>query len=556
MSQALDHVPWPQELAQRYRDLGLWRGETLGQVFLGWAERFAERTALIEGGRELTYSDLAQEVERYSQGLMARGLVSGDYLVLHLPNESPIIAVLLACFHRGVVPVLALPGHRQRELSAFIGQTGARALVTHLPRQDGPKWLQTIARIEQAHPSLEQVFVWSGVSSSEVTPHAWLPNLRQHSGMRAGPPFSNAAAVALLQLSGGSTGIPKLIPRTHDDYLCSVRLSAQVCKLSHETRYLAALPITHNFPLSSPGVLGVLASGGAVHGLDEPTPSRTFAALASSCINMTAAVPSLAQAWLEVVRRRGGPSPLAGVRLQVGGAKLDPIVARALGCEAGCLLQQVFGMAEGLVNYTRFDDPPELIETTQGRPMSDHDEVRIVDPLRPSGPVVAPGDVGELQTRGPYTIRGYFKGIESDPQRFTADGFYRTGDLVRQLPSGHLVVEGRLGHHILRNGEKVAPEEVEGALRAHPSVADVALIGVHDPTVGERAVAVVQPEPGAVQLGLREVRAFLRAAGFAEFKLPDRLHIVSSLPRTAVGKLDRIAVKHCLSQPLLSPPEV
>src|SRR6478609_5422302 len=188
--------------------------------------------------------------------------------------------------------------------------------------------------------------------------------------------------------------------------------------------------------------------------------------------------------------------------------------------------------------------------------MSDHDEVRIVDPLRPSGPVVAPGDVGELQTRGPYTIRGYFKGIESDPQRFTADGFYRTGDLVRQLPSGHLVVEGRLGHHILRNGEKVAPEEVEGALRAHPSVADVALIGVHDPTVGERAVAVVQPEPGAVQLGLREVRAFLRAAGFAEFKLPDRLHIVSSLPRTAVGKLDRIAVKHCLSQPLLSPPEV
>jgi 2,3-dihydroxybenzoate-AMP ligase len=228
--------------------------------------------------------------------------------------------------------------------------------------------------------------------------------------------------------------------------------------------------------------------------------------------------------------------------LQVGGAKLGSTVAARVGPVLGCRLQQVFGMAEGLVNYTRLDDPEELIVTTQGRPISPDDEVRVVDE---DGLDVAPGETGQLLTRGPYTIRGYYKAEAHNARAFTPDGFYFTGDLVRMTPEGYLVVEGRAKDQINRGGDKVAAEEIENHLLAHPSVHNAAVVAIPDPFLGERTCAFIIPRdtpPPPAQL-----TAFLRSRGLAAYKIPDRIEFIDSFPQTGVGKVSKKELRGKLS---------
>jgi 2,3-dihydroxybenzoate-AMP ligase len=349
--------------------------------------------------------------------------------------------------------------------------------------------------------------------------------------------------VALFLLSGGTTGLPKLIPRTHDDYVYNLRASAEVTGLDEDTVYLAALPVSHNFALACPGILGTLHAGGTVVMAPSPSPADAFALIERERVTVTALVPSLALLWLEAVKavRRD----LSSLRLlQVGGARLAEEPARRIRPELGCALQQVFGMAEGLLNYTRLDDPDDVVATTQGRPLSPDDEIRVVGA---EGAEVPPGGIGQLLTRGPYTLRGYYRAEEHNARSFTPDGFYVTGDLVRQLPTGHLVVEGRVKDVINRGGEKVPTEEVEDHLMTHPAVREAALVGVPDPMLGERSCAFLRVRDGAEAPSLRELGAYLRERGLADYKLPDRVEVRAEFPYTAVGKVSKKALVEGLS---------
>jgi 2,3-dihydroxybenzoate-AMP ligase len=235
--------------------------------------------------------------------------------------------------------------------------------------------------------------------------------------------------------------------------------------------------------------------------------------------------------------------------LQVGGAKLVPEAARRVIDSLGCRLQQVFGMAEGLVNYTRDDDPEHVVLSTQGRPISAHDEIRVVDDEDND---VADGEVGHLLTRGPYTIRGYYRADAHNARAFTADGFYRTGDRVRRLASGHLIVEGRAKDQINRGGEKIAAEEVESHLLEHPAVFDAALVAMPDRWLGEKSCAFVVLRPradDAPPMAPRELQRFLRERGIAAYKIPDRVELVEALPYTAVGKADKKALRARFASP-------
>ena len=229
-----------------------------------------------------------------------------------------------------------------------------------------------------------------------------------------------------------------------------------------------SLPASHNFPLACPGILGALLTGGRVVMLPSPEPERAFATIAAEGVTVTAAVPAVAQRWLAHAAEAGAQDLASLQLLQVGGARLADEVARTVGPVLGCTLQQVFGMAEGLLNYTRLDDPEDVICTTQGRPMSEGDEVRVVDELDQDVP---DGTPGALLTRGPYTPRGYYRAAEQNARAFTADGWYRSGDIVRRRPDGNLVVEGRDKDMINRGGEKISAEEVENLAYQLPQVA-------------------------------------------------------------------------------------
>jgi len=308
--------------------------------------------------------------------------------------------------------------------------------------------------------------------------------------------------------------------------------------------YLVSLPAGHNFPLACPGILGTLLAGGRAVTLPTPEPQRAFATIAAEGVTHTAVVPAVAGRWLEHAAEHGAEQ-LATLRvLQVGGARLADELARKVRPVLGVTLQQVFGMAEGLLNVTRLDDPEEVVCTTQGRPVCPADEVRIVDELDRDVP---DGEPGLLLTRGPYTPRGYYRAAEQNARAFTADGWYRSGDICRRTPEGNLMVEGRDKDMINRGGEKISAEEVENLAYQLPAVSQAAAVAMPDPVLGERVCLYVVLRPGAA-LTLDEVRASMEGVGVARFKLPERLEIVDELVSTKVGKIDKKALRADIAQ--------
>jgi 2,3-dihydroxybenzoate-AMP ligase len=198
-------------------------------------------------------------------------------------------------------------------------------------------------------------------------------------------------------------------------------------------------------------------------------------------------------------------------------------------------VQEVFGMAEGLLMYNDLDDPPDVRHLTAGKPVSDGDEVKLIDD---AGKEVPDGETGEMACRGPYTLRGYYKAPEVNAMSFTEDGFYLSGDIMRMHSSGNVIVEGRIKDLINRGGEKISAEEVENMIIAHPSVNNVACVPMPDPVLGERTCAYVIPATGQVP-DLEEIKAFLTKQGIAKFKFPERLEIVDAFPLSPFGKVSK-----------------
>ncbi|MGS0892119.1 (2,3-dihydroxybenzoyl)adenylate synthase [Burkholderia stagnalis] len=530
-----NRTPWPDAFAAAYRQKGYWLGQSFAQWLDERVARHGERIALVQGELRWSYRTFAAQAERTARALIACGIAPGERVVVQLPNCVAFFAVTFALFRIGALPVFALPAHRRREIGYFCRHAGAVAYIA-AERHDGFDYRALASEIRADAPTLRHV-LFTEPGNARVA----LPDAAHDIAL---PPGPGAHEIAFLQLSGGSTGTPKLIPRTHDDYLYSVRESARICGLTERSVYLAALPAAHNYALSSPGSLGVFDAGGTVVLSDGASPDAAFPLIERERVTVAALVPPLVPVWLAAAAQRR--AALASLELvQVGGARFDPALAARAADGFGAQLQQVFGMAEGLVNYTRLDDPRDVVIATQGRPISPDDEIRIVDDDdRP----VAPGAIGHLLTRGPYTIRGYYDAAAHNARAFTADGFYRTGDRVRLTAGGQLVVEGRAKDQINRGGEKIPAEEIEHLLLAHPGVVDAALVAMPDPYLGERSCAYVirgAPAPAAADL----VR-FVRGQGVAAYKVPDRIEFVDAFPKTPVGKIDKRALRQHIADRL------
>ncbi len=529
-------VPWPDDIAAAYVAAGYWEGEPLSVLLArAWAV-VPDAEALVDGELRLTHAQLMDRGEAAAARLRALGMERGDRLVVQLGNTWEFVVLTLACLRAGVVPVMALPAHRHAELSYLAAHAEAvgiavpdtlagfdhQALGHELADGATGPWHVLVAGDEVGGKSVDLRALCA--PGDQRLPAGDLPGPRD---------------VAVFLLSGGTTGLPKLIARTHDDYAYNSRRSAEVTGLDATTRYLVALPAGHNFPLACPGILGTLLMGGCVVMAPSPRPDRAFAVIAAERVTHTAAVPAVAGKWLEYAAEHGSGA-LGTLRvLQVGGARLADELARQVAPVLGTTLQQVFGMAEGLLNYTRLDDPIDEVCTTQGRPMSPADEVRLVDEFDVDVPA---GQPGSLLTRGPYTPRGYYRASEQNAKAFTADGWYRSGDICRQTPQGNLVVEGRDKDMINRGGEKISAEEVENLVYELVGASQVAAVAMPDRELGERVCVYVVPRPGAAP-DLEEIRAAMHAHGVAKFKLPERLVIVDELPLTKVGKVDKKALR-------------
>lgn len=529
---------WPEEFAEKYRKEGCWRGVTFGEMLRERAATYGERIAIVGGDSRISYAELDTRVDRLAEGFIKLGLQAYDRVVVQLPNIPEFIEVCFALFRLGALPVFALPLHRKNEIS-YISEFSEAVAYIIPDVETGFDYRKLATEIKKDVPTLQHVIVVGEPEQYVALHDLYIEPVSQ----LAEPSASN---VAFLQLSGGTTGLPKLIPRTHDDYIYSLRRSVEICSLDKDSVYLAVLPIAHNYPLSSPGILGTLYAGGKVVLARGASPDEAFPLIAFEQVTITAVVPPVALIWLDAAETRRPDLSHLQV-LQVGGAKFNSEVAQRVRSTLVCTLQQVFGMAEGLVNYTRLDDSEDTIVNTQGRPMSPLDEIRIVDEEDCD---VEMGQVGHLLTRGPYTIRGYYNAEEHNAKSFTTDGFYRTGDLASLTASGYLVVEGRHKDQINRGGDKVAAEEVENHILAHPNVHDVAVVAMPDEFLGERTCAFIIPHEAS--LTSSEVKAFLKERGLATYKIPDHVEFIDAFPKTKVGKVSKKALRERISQKICS----
>lgn len=531
-------VPWPEEVAARYVAQGYWQQCALGEYLVTAAEATPDAVALVDGELRLTYRELLARVDGAAHRMRDLGLRPDDRIIIQLPNGWEFVVLTFACFRLGVIPVMALPAHRRHELSFLADLAAARAIavVDTIKDFDHQALAHTIAA---GADTVEHVFVaGTDVGSGSVDLRMLLSPAQDAAAARASldEMTPDSRAVALMLLSGGTTGIPKLIARTHDDYGCYVSRTVQVCEFGSDSAYLAVLPFGHSFTLGC--ILGVLRGGGRLV-VSSPAPQAALATIERDRVTDTAVVPAIAARWLEYRRSTPGLD-LDSLRVMlVGGDRLPDQLALQVGPMLGCTLQQGYGMAEGLVNLTRLDDPPAVTCHTQGRPICADDELLVVDE---QGEPVEPGEPGELLTRGPCTVRGYYRAPEHNARAFTQDGWYRTGDIVRLRPDGNLVVEGRDKDMINRGGEKISAEEVESFAYRLDGVKMAAAVGMPDPVLGERVCLYVVPNAGA-QVRLAGVIDVMVRAGTAHFKQPERLVLVESLPTTAIGKTDKKALR-------------
>jgi len=552
----LDGVtPFPPEFAARYRDRGYWQDRSLASAFAEVCAAHPDRLALVDGEHRATFAELDTRSTALAANLLDLGLRPRDRIVVQLTNTEMFGYLYLALQKIGVIPILALPSHRAREVDQFvdIGQAVACAAPA---RRRGLDYVDMLRRVSQRQPGLRLSLIQGATDTPMPDGFVALEDLVERRPAGGADPSVDPVAgtlagitvdpddPAVFQLSGGTAGVPRLIPRSHNDYLYNSRMAASVCDVRETDVLLAVLPVGHNLPLACPGLQGFWLSGATVVMCPSTASADVLALLARHRVTHLQAVPALIARWVN--DPAVAEHDLGSVRVvQSGGQRLDPdLRTRAERVLPSATVQETFCMAEGLLMFTRLDDDEQVRQQTSGRPVCPDDEIRLVDA---DDNDVPPGDVGELVVRGPCTPRGYFRAPEHNARAFTADGFYRSGDLLRLHPSGNYVVEGRKKELINRGGEKINAAEIEDLLLTHPDVRDVACVPVPDQVLGERMCACVAAVPGR-SMDLGRLVSFLASFEIASHKLPERVEMFDALPRSASGRIDRPELARLLAR--------
>jgi 2,3-dihydroxybenzoate-AMP ligase len=538
-------VPFPPDYAAMCRAKGYWQDKSIAQEFDAVFKQYAERVAIIDRGRKYTYAQVDAVSDRLALNLLALGLKPMDPVVLQLPNVVEFVFLYFALQKIGAIPIAALATHRYTEVSQFVAISKATTCVYPESQGDfafGPM----VRRVMDESGSLKFRIVLGNAREGEVS----LTEL-----IEKAPTLPKSALTdiridptdpAIFQLSGGTTGVPKLIPRTHNDYAYNSKAAAPVCGVTGDSVLLLVLPIAHNLPLACPGIQGYFFNGGKVVLSTSTRPEDMFALMQEHKVTHLKVVPAL------LIRLINSPAitsfDLSSLKvIQSGGQRMQPEVRiRTKQLIPSVTVQENFGMSEGMLFFVALDDPEDVRLETCGRPICPDDEVLLLDE---EGRQVAPGETGELTCRGPYTLRGYFGVPEYNARQFTPDGFYRTGDLMRLHPSGNYVVEGRKKDLINRGGEKISAEEIENLILMHPAVQNVACVPMPDPHMGEKTCAFVILRSGH-NLTLKDLVDFLIGREIAKFKLPERLEFLSEFPVSTFGKVSKKALGELIQQKL------
>jgi 2,3-dihydroxybenzoate-AMP ligase len=537
----------PATVMQRYLAAGALNHETLIEQLVLTFRQHPERIAVSESGSTVSYRELDALTDRAALAFLDLGLKPNDPVLFQLSNAKELVFCFIACLKAGLIPICTLAAHRQQEISYLGRHAGA---TVHIIDGDDPKFdmLQFAREVRAEIPTLRATIVVRGetalLGESEFDFDALVASADAEAATQAlatieRDPFQ----VALYQLSGGTSGIAKIIPRFQNEFLYTIRTVVDWHRLDHTVVTYMPAPLMHNAPMACFWGPALLCGGevAIARSLDLDMIGALIAERKPSW--MLLAPPILWRLKERGLLKEGAFAHVKGFTTINNAAKL-----RAL---TGAPVYTIFGMTEGLLSWCREGDPELVMDTTVGQPLSPFDEVKILQPGAEQ--VLGLGEVGEMVVRGPCTLHGYFDSPERNKEAFTSDGFYRSGDLMSQESiDGKIYLKfwGRLKDVIDRGGEKINAEEVELASANHPRVGAVSIVPMPDPEYGERACAFIILSPGSADITVAELGRHLEAKGLAKFKWPERIEIVTQFPMTASLKLSKPMLKKIIADKL------
>lgn len=536
--------PYPKELIERYRKI--WLGITIIDAFDRTCDIIPEKVAVVEGDTRLTFAQLREKVRNAALAFSKLGLGGGSPVLVQIPNYVEAIYVYFALDMIGAVPVLCLPRHGQRELERFSTLTAATTWI-------GPaayekiEYLRMMKAVREKSRSLGNlIVVRSEALSSTLSLSELMEECREDS--RTDPDLSRFRPspddVLHLAPTGGTTGRPKLVPRTHNAHLCKAYYWARAAERGPSEVDLVVAPINHDAPQL--GHLAFMALfGGTLVFCSSPKPKDILEHLEKEKITFSFMVPTL---LTDLAHEPGVEdyqfSP--ELKLAYGGAWASADLIHKIRRRFRCRFYSIYGMTEGAGTITRRTDTPEVIAHTVGKGMCPYDQYKIVHEEDNELPL---GKEGELTVRGPCIISGYYKSEEEDRAAFTQGGFLKTGDVAKMDAEGNLIITGRKKDLISRGGETIVPFEIEEMISEHPGVSSTAVVGMPDVRLGERICAYVQPRPGEIII-FEELISFLKEKGASKMLLPERLEILKEFPLTPMQKIDKQALRRDVAQKL------
>ncbi|HNS14905.1 MAG TPA: AMP-binding protein [Syntrophorhabdaceae bacterium] len=538
--------PYKPEDVEKYVKYRWWLGLTWGDMFDKATDLYPRKEALVDDTARFTYHELREKVDRLAIGLMRLGIRERDFVLLQIPNWHEFIFAFFALQKIGAIVVLLVARHSLSEVSYLSNLTNPVAWIgpDHYKKTD---YLPMLQQVMGENKGLRHIISVRSPGSRDFTP---LEKLIEESALTGSSLEALAARrpdpmeVSIILPTGGTTGAPKAVPRTHNDYIANVEYHTRAWEVTSNDVMLTAAPVSHAQAIHN------CVGGAFFHCARYVITDSTDAADICSVIErekVTAfpTVPALIQRIVSLENLKDYDlSSLT--RLYAGGAPSTPELVRSVYEKIGCKFVNALGSSEGPAAMSRLDADIETICNTVGEKDCPYTQVRIVDQHLQDLP---PNKEGELITKGPTIFSGYFRSEEENKNVFTEDGFFRTGDLAKIDEKGIMTITGRIKETILRGGETLSAIGIERLVSSHPAVAEVAVIGMPDRELGERICAYVKLKEGA-RLSFEELATYLKGIGASVLQLPERMEIIDAMPLTKVGKTDKKILKEDIAKKL------
>lgn len=539
-------VPHRKEVADRYTRRRWWTGMTLGDILDKAADVYPEHEALVDGLTRLSYSQLRDKTNRLAVSLMGLGIKPQERVLLQLPNWNEFAYAYFALQKIGAITVPLIDRYRQYEINHLVELTAATAWI--VPRSYRKiDYLPIIENVLSANPRMRHVILAraeereSFVAFERLIDKAELTesDLQRLAGRRPDP-----MQVAHMGSTGGTTGLPKVVPRTHNDLLCNVEYAALAWELNHDDICLLSGPIGHDLTLTK-GLCGTIFTYGKCVMLDSTEPAAISQTIESERITAVVWVPTLASRLAHFDRLQD--YDLSSLKkMHCGGSASTPDLIKHVMEKIGCYYFNAYGGTEGQSTMTRMADDLATTCHTVGKPTCPYDSYKVVDSQGKALPTDAPG---ELLVKGPGVFSGYYRAPEENAKVFDSDGFFRTGDIAKIDGRGNIVLTGRMKEMINRGGESISATEIERLIIHHQDVEMIAVVPMPDPVMGERVCAYIKAKAGAA-LTFEKIISFLKSQGTSVLQLPERVEFIDTVPLTQTGKIDKRALVEDITKKL------